>query len=525
MILDSLRFSAVGNALSSSYYTVDAKVHALCDTEFPHPISQRMKRTIWPSLIVLETIPEDPELESTPYTPSIDAMDISLTCAVPDQHRRRSEVFSHPSQIYLAHPFFSTECLRSHSPSESLQMTQDGSTTQQDRSHRKRAREAVEEEPNAKRRRVEPLMPTTNTATRRLPTREEQQISGNAEGRGWPDAENAHEFLRSSERTTRKRRFGEMESGEESNMEGRKNKRIRLRFLLFHPWEREGRPTAHTSPPQQEQDLQLLKTVPPPIASARNPCGPFPNMPASSGFIPADFLGVRWINGNDGILRVIIFSVSLSWHRVKDVYPLFAQCLESLPNLNALHILYFKSKWDRNFTAAFEDIELPGVHTIILPSYTHAILAACPNVLDVSCNEGKGAKLFNALIKSCPNVERIQDFQLEAEKSPKTCTDCAKLPFRPIWHDLTSLDVIKRLSKIELISSRWEDVDESDIDQDDFSEGTATHKQKLLEKKHRRIDEARSVLKASAGTSPKQIRISYWEDMRDMTYGRHQVRG
>ncbi|KAJ7276668.1 hypothetical protein C8J57DRAFT_194320 [Mycena rebaudengoi] len=64
--------------------------------------------------------------------------------------------------------------------------------------------------------------------------------------------------------------------------------------------------------------------------------------------------------------HVRVFSVSLSWHRVDDVPPLFAQCLESLPNLDTLHILHCKSKYDKNTTAAFEDVELPGVHTIIL---------------------------------------------------------------------------------------------------------------------------------------------------------------
>jgi hypothetical protein len=51
---------------------------------------------------------------------------------------------------------------------------------------------------------------------------------------------------------------------------------------------------------------------------------------------------------------------------VDDVLPLFAQCLESFPNLDTLHILYCHADYEEKVTAAFEDIELPGVHTIIL---------------------------------------------------------------------------------------------------------------------------------------------------------------
>ncbi|KAJ7276667.1 hypothetical protein C8J57DRAFT_1061394, partial [Mycena rebaudengoi] len=120
---------------------------------------------------------------------------------------------------------------------------------------------------------------------------------------------------------------------------------------------------------------------------------------------------------NRNIARYVrVFSVSLSWHRVDDVLPLFAQCLESFPNLDTLHILYCHADYEEKVTAAFEDIELPGVHTIILPSTAHAILAACPNVRDVSCNEEDGEKLFDTLIKCCLDVERLQGFQLTTTK-------------------------------------------------------------------------------------------------------------
>lgn len=94
--------------------------------------------------------------------------------------------------------------------------------------------------------------------------------------------------------------------------------------------------------------------------------------------------------------------------------------------------------------------------------------------------------------------------------------------------DIASLAVIKQLSKIELISSRQEDINESDIDEDDFSASTA-RKRILLKTKHKRIDEACSILKASSGTSPKQVRVSYWqkitgtEHMAEITHGHYWV--
>ncbi|KAJ7457947.1 hypothetical protein B0H11DRAFT_2319506, partial [Mycena galericulata] len=120
--------------------------------------------------------------------------------------------------------------------------------------------------------------------------------------------------------------------------------------------------------------------------------------------------------------HVRVFSVSLSLHEIDVVMPVFAQCLELLPNLDTLHIVHLQSRGQQAVIAAFEDIELPNVRTIILPSYAYAILAACPNVRDVSCNEETGTILFDTLIECCPEVERIQGFALTSSNlkgSPK----------------------------------------------------------------------------------------------------------
>ncbi|KAJ6558377.1 hypothetical protein B0H19DRAFT_1150933 [Mycena capillaripes] len=235
---------------------------------------------------------------------------------------------------------------------------------------------------------------------------------------------------------------------------------------------------------------------------------------------------------NQDLARFVrVFSVSLSSHRIAAVVPLFARCLVSLPNLDTLHILYLESQWERNVTVAFRGVNLPGVRTIILPTYAHGILAACPSVRDVSCNDETGETLFETLISCCPEVERIQGFELTSAKLRGLFRSLLKLRevAVPANMDMSSLGDIKSLSIIELIAKRWEYVDETEIDPEDFSPSTA-YKRKLLQTKQRRIDATRAVLRASAGKAPKRIKMSYWQDITGMvgvtehTYGQYWVR-
>ncbi|KAJ7627957.1 hypothetical protein DFH06DRAFT_1226763 [Mycena polygramma] len=258
--------------------------------------------------------------------------------------------------------------------------------------------------------------------------------------------------------------------------------------------------------------------------------------------------GTPWLNGMSAVLLdrckglmkrpnqhlaryVRVFSVSLSDEQIASTVSLFARCLESLPNLETLHILYVKSEWEDIVTEAFGDVELPGVRTIILPSYAHAILAACPGVRNVSSNEEIGTQLFDTLIENCPAVERMQGFELTPARLEELSENLPKLReiAVPAHLDISSLAVINTLSVIELIAKQWEDVNEADIDAEDFSPGTA-FKQKLVQARQKRIDAARAVLEASSGQAPKLIKISYWQDitgmvgMTDYTYGHYWVK-
>ncbi|KAF7378051.1 hypothetical protein MSAN_00229100 [Mycena sanguinolenta] len=230
-------------------------------------------------------------------------------------------------------------------------------------------------------------------------------------------------------------------------------------------------------------------------------------------------------------LHVRVFSVSLSSHHIATAVSSFAKCLASLPNLDTLHILYLQSQWERNVTAAFKTVKLPAVKTIILPSHAHGILRACPNVRDVSCNEEVGEQLLDTLIQHCPKVKRIQDFEVTNEVLDELSQGLPKLReiAVPANSDLSSLSVLRNLSVIELIAKRWEYVDESLIDSEDLSAGTA-YKKKLINTNQQRTEAARAILKASTGRAPKSIKMSYWEDITGMvgmmqfTYGQYWVK-
>ncbi|KAJ7434656.1 hypothetical protein FB451DRAFT_1310994 [Mycena latifolia] len=210
-------------------------------------------------------------------------------------------------------------------------------------------------------------------------------------------------------------------------------------------------------------------------------------------------------------IHVRVFSVSVPMHRSTKIAPVLAQCLQSLPNLHTLHVPYVEGKLGKTFTAAFKNIQLPTVKTIILPCYAHAILEATPNVRDVSCNRELSETLFDTLVKRCRKVERIQGFRLTSEKLNKLSESSLKLRevAVPAYTDTSSLSVIKSLSVIELFAESWDYVDGSEIGAEDVSLSTA-RKRGTMQK---RIDGARAVLEASADEAPKRIKISYWQSI------------
>lgn len=65
---------------------------------------------------------------------------------------------------------------------------------------------------------------------------------------------------------------------------------------------------------------------------------------------------------------------------------------------------------------AFEGKRYPQIRAIILPSCAHAILRACPEVRDVTCNEDDGSKLLTPMTKECKHVESISGIHLHTDQ-------------------------------------------------------------------------------------------------------------
>ena len=74
---------------------------------------------------------------------------------------------------------------------------------------------------------------------------------------------------------------------------------------------------------------------------------------------------------------------------------------------------------------AFHSKQYPQIRTIIVPSCAHNILRACPNVVDVTCNEDDGSKLLTAITKECKKVEVLDGFRFYSEAMVKRDLDQA----------------------------------------------------------------------------------------------------
>ena len=57
---------------------------------------------------------------------------------------------------------------------------------------------------------------------------------------------------------------------------------------------------------------------------------------------------------------------------------------------------------------AFEHKRYPQIRTIVLPACEHSILRACPNVVDVTCNDGSGSQIISAMTEVCKDVEVME---------------------------------------------------------------------------------------------------------------------
>ena len=104
-----------------------------------------------------------------------------------------------------------------------------------------------------------------------------------------------------------------------------------------------------------------------------------------------------------------VMSVTLSRHRMNTVLPTFASCLQSLPNLHTLGVCHAHRDMTTKLEAAFKGVTIPSIRTIVIPTVAHNILRSCPNVEDVTCNDGDGSQILSSIASKCPKVKRISD--------------------------------------------------------------------------------------------------------------------
>lgn len=103
------------------------------------------------------------------------------------------------------------------------------------------------------------------------------------------------------------------------------------------------------------------------------------------------------------------------------ILPVFLKCLENLPNLHTIKIVFAPLSMTTAIKNAFENASLPTIRTVVLPAYCHEILRACPEVRSVWCTEQDGGKLVAALGKGkCTKVEELRGCALTGHMMKRT---------------------------------------------------------------------------------------------------------
>jgi hypothetical protein len=88
-----------------------------------------------------------------------------------------------------------------------------------------------------------------------------------------------------------------------------------------------------------------------------------------------------------------------------EVLSIFAQCLQSLPNVHTLQIAGVLRQATTAIKTAFKNHCFLQIRTIILPTLAHHMLSSCPQVEDIMCIGYQEDYVFNMISKRCKQVE------------------------------------------------------------------------------------------------------------------------
>ena len=98
-------------------------------------------------------------------------------------------------------------------------------------------------------------------------------------------------------------------------------------------------------------------------------------------------------------------------HIVKDsegeVLSIFAQCLQSLPNVHTLQIAGVFGQAATAIKTAFKNHRFLQIRTIVLPTPAHHVFSSCPQVKDITYTGYQEDYVFNTILKRCKQVEAL----------------------------------------------------------------------------------------------------------------------
>ncbi|KAG8690150.1 hypothetical protein FRC11_013513 [Ceratobasidium sp. 423] len=96
--------------------------------------------------------------------------------------------------------------------------------------------------------------------------------------------------------------------------------------------------------------------------------------------------------------HVKVITVTLARVRSSKILPLLVRLLSCLPNVHTLEIPHACGTMSAALREAFRGNIFPSIQKIILPAGTHEILRCCPEIREVTCNEGDDTRLVGALV-------------------------------------------------------------------------------------------------------------------------------
>ncbi|CAE6467857.1 unnamed protein product [Rhizoctonia solani] len=106
---------------------------------------------------------------------------------------------------------------------------------------------------------------------------------------------------------------------------------------------------------------------------------------------------------------------------------------------------------------AFRGNVFPSIQKIILPAYTHEILRCCPEIREVTCNDGDDTRLVGALVyNGSKKLEVLRGIyggpstmkRLSALGPPLRCIEVSEIPkMVPIYSTFPDLSVIELNSR------------------------------------------------------------------------------